>query len=71
MVSTVRVLDEIVCDEMISAGSTFSRPGIEWSSSAVIPLSLLLSLANWGGGGGVYDDDDDDGFDLGYNLIKW
>lgn len=29
MVSTVRVFDEIVCDEIISAGSTFSRPGIE------------------------------------------
>ncbi|OTF72278.1 hypothetical protein BLA29_014176 [Euroglyphus maynei] len=68
MVSTVRVFDEIVCDEIISAGSTFSRPGIECNSSAVIPLSLLLSLANCGGGGGVYDVDD--GFDLGYNPNK-
>lgn len=56
MVSTVRVFEEIVCEEIMSEGSTFSRPGMERSSSSVMP-PLLSSppplLANCGGGGGV------------------
>ena len=41
IVSTVRVFDEMVCDDIMSDGETFSSPGIDRSSSSVIsPLSF-------------------------------